>query len=721
MRTDPNTKRARDVVWLVVFTVALPSLLLTALGAVAVKNEEAAALARLEALYTPTMDQVADAFNATLDETVDAAAVPLRELVMISDAPEARAEAVERFRGRFDFVTNFYVLDSQGELRVPRTLKLEEESCLDASSTLPERLVAALRAQEVEAISPSCSELAAIAASGDQGIELGCAAMFAQVSCQVAGGEISVAKALEMVCPSYAEHPATALVLELKSSRRLYRTPSPGTMDKQARREPSLEQVDVEALGQKRRRLFELLSDPVRATPPYFTEVLARDVMSTLTARASEIQHWRWRVGFHSIATRPQMLSELRDVAYPWDAETAISAHSGAGWRRVSVRRAIEGDMAGFELVAPLLEPVLQDTLVRLGLGDDLYPLVASIDMPLETIFPRGSFFDEARSRLVNSAFSKKSELSWHFGLAMASGSTFFNLHRSRSTLYFWALVLMATALVFGLAYTVWAVIREARLSRLKTDFVSSVSHDLRTPLTSIRMFTEMLLLGRVRGREEERECLEVIAKETERLTRLTERILDFSRMEAGRKAYSYEPIEVRPIIDEALEACRPLMAQGEFDVVVDIEDGLARMCADRDAMIEVLMNLMSNAIKYSPGMHYIAVRARREGRHIAIAVEDRGMGIPKPEMKRIFEKFHRVDCRRTCEVSGSGIGLSLVEHIVHAHEGEVAVKSTPGRGSTFTVRVPAEVIQSRCEAVEGSDGANSGYRGRPIDSPGAV
>ena len=234
-------------------------------------------------------------------------------------------------------------------------------------------------------------------------------------------------------------------------------------------------------------------------------------------------------------------------------------------------------------------------------------------------------------------------------------------------------------------------------------------------------MFTEMLLLGRVRGREEERECLEVIAKETERLTRLTERILDFSRMEAGRKAYSYEPIEVRPIIAAALEACRPLMAQGEFEVVVDIEDGLARMCADRDAMIEVLMNLMSNAIKYSPGMHYIAVRARREGRHVAIAVEDRGMGIPKPEMKRIFEKFHRVDCRRTCEVSGSGIGLSLVEHIVHAHEGEIGVKSTPGRGSTFTVRIPAEVIESRCEAVEGSDGANSGYRGRPIDSPGTV
>ncbi|MEM6731021.1 MAG: HAMP domain-containing sensor histidine kinase [Myxococcota bacterium] len=720
---DPNTKRARDVVWLVVFTVALPSLLLTALGAVAVKNEEAAALARLEALYAPTLKSVTGSFNDVMDEMVVASAVPLRELSMLRSSEGANAEALTRFRSEYAFTTNFYVLDEDGELSLPRTVRLDKDSCLDARSPLASEAVSAVSAQEAPGLAPKCSDLEALMTS-DNGRAYTCALQFAATSCHVGLGELSVEAALGDVCTEYAEHPAAELALDLRATHGAHTRVSPErSHDEAARREE---------VYRKRRALFEALSDPMLPAPAFFTEMLARDAMVTIVPEHNP-EYARWRVAFYTLASRPSLLSEVAAATHPWHATARMISAKTEGWRRVQVRRAISGQLAGFELVPPMIEPVLQPVLAELGLGDDLFTMVHSIDLPYKEVFSDPKVLKDESHRITNWAISKKADLSWQIGIVLSQTSAYFSLDRSRSTLYLWALVLMATALMFGLAYTVWAVIREARLSRLKTDFVSSVSHDLRTPLTSIRMFTEMLLMRRVSDEQEERECLEVIAKETERLTRLTERILDFSRMEAGRKAYRYEPISVEPVIQEALEACRPLMTHGDFDVVVEIEPELPRMCADRDAMIEVLMNLISNAVKYSTTEHFIALRAKRKGKDVAISVADHGMGIPKTELKKVFEKFHRVDCRRTSEVSGSGIGLSLVQHIVEAHDGKVDVKSTPGRGSTFTVRIPADgersreaLIERESEAsshvdVEETHGADTGYRGRPIDSPGTV
>jgi two-component system phosphate regulon sensor histidine kinase PhoR len=221
-------------------------------------------------------------------------------------------------------------------------------------------------------------------------------------------------------------------------------------------------------------------------------------------------------------------------------------------------------------------------------------------------------------------------------------------------------------------------------------------------------MFTETLLLGRVRDREEERQCLQVIAQETERLSRLTQRILDFSRMEAGRKAYAMQPESVPALVQASLDACRPLIEQGGFTVEKELAPDAASALVDRDALVEVLINLVTNAIKYSPDQKQLRVAARREGGMIALSVQDQGIGIARAELSRIFEKFYRVDCRRTTEVGGCGIGLSLVRHIVQAHQGTVAVESEPGRGSTFTVRVPAAPPGGKEEA----DGEHPGGRG---------
>jgi signal transduction histidine kinase len=302
---------------------------------------------------------------------------------------------------------------------------------------------------------------------------------------------------------------------------------------------------------------------------------------------------------------------------------------------------------------------------------------------------PAKEYYEDYERRIADWTFLKRGDLAWRMLIMLDDEGGVMSLTRSRTSLYLWSLILIVGSLLLGIGYTVRAVIREARLSTLKTDFVSSVSHDLRTPLTSIRMFTETLLLGRASSRDEEREFLQVIADETERLSRLTERILDFSRMEAGRKAYHFGPQEIREVVHHALAACRPMIEEGKFEVITEIDPDLPPIQADRDAMIEVLINLVSNAIKYSPDERLLIIRANAEGDRASISVVDRGIGIARHEHRRIFEKFYRVECRRTCEVGGSGIGLSLVEHIVNAHHGDVVVDSKPGAGSTFTVRLP--------------------------------
>jgi two-component system, OmpR family, phosphate regulon sensor histidine kinase PhoR len=160
--------------------------------------------------------------------------------------------------------------------------------------------------------------------------------------------------------------------------------------------------------------------------------------------------------------------------------------------------------------------------------------------------------------------------------------------------------------------------------------------------------------------------------------------------MEAGRKAYQFSQVDLKAVIEHALVACRPMIEEGRFEVATQIDDTLPAIEADRDALVEVLINLISNAIKYSPEERSLEIRAERRPGQVAISVADRGIGIARSEQRRIFEKFYRVECRRTSEVGGSGIGLSLVDHIVRAHRGEVTLESTPGAGSTFTVLLPA-------------------------------
>lgn len=260
------------------------------------------------------------------------------------------------------------------------------------------------------------------------------------------------------------------------------------------------------------------------------------------------------------------------------------------------------------------------------------------------------------------------------------------------SWLYAAGLVVLVGLVLVGALVTLGSAAREIRLSRLQTDFVSNVSHELRTPLTSIKMFVETLQSGRIQDPEKVEECLTLLSQETERLSRRIERVLGWARMEGGRRIYEYETVTVRVLVDEAIRAVRSQTLLDEVEFAVDIPDALPALRADRDAMVEALVNLLQNAVRYTPPPRRIAVRAERRGSRVGIAVEDNGPGIARRHRKRIFEKFYQADNLLATPSSGrgTGLGLAIVRAVVRGHGGRVDLDTEEGRGSRFTLWLPA-------------------------------
>ncbi len=246
--------------------------------------------------------------------------------------------------------------------------------------------------------------------------------------------------------------------------------------------------------------------------------------------------------------------------------------------------------------------------------------------------------------------------------------------------------------LTFGVVYTARTLYRQAKLSRLKTDFVSLVSHELRTPLTSIRMFIEMLALGRVKDEKQTQEVLTLLSRETERLSALIERVLDWARIESGRKAYQRAVVPVGAVVDAAVEAFRAQRFDREVDLSIRVPQMLPPVHVDQDAVAGALLNLLQNAFKYGGDQtpKRIELEVKGDGRWVALSVQDHGPGISPRERKRIFERFYRVDNLLSRKTEGSGLGLAIAKRIVEAHGGKVSVHSVLGEGSRFTIQLPA-------------------------------
>ena len=287
-------------------------------------------------------------------------------------------------------------------------------------------------------------------------------------------------------------------------------------------------------------------------------------------------------------------------------------------------------------------------------------------------------------------------------GLALAiklRGTTLAAIGERFALISFLTLAALSLVLAGGIALTYRNVTKEMALARLKSDFVSNVSHELRTPLSLIRLYAETLEMGRLTSPEKYQEYYRIIRKESERLTALINNILDFSRIEAGRKEYDFRETDMSELVHNTLDSYRYQLEQSGFQFEEKIDD-VPPMRVDREAMARSLLNLVNNALKYSQDRKYIGVNLYRDNGSVKLEVVDQGIGIPHQEQQKIFEKFYRVGDPLVHNTKGSGLGLSLVRHIVQAHGGEVSVDSAPGQGSKFTIVLPVKPVLNNGSAA---------------------
>ncbi len=658
--SDPVARRLRNFVLLTIFAVAVPSLLLTGFGLIAIDNERAAAMRRIEDLYKPVLGKLADRLNAWLSALPQTSTAALDDLAAFArrEIP-APGERFTKFATEAGAVACF-VVGTNGRVLYPRP----EPPLPTWQGYLPDSFSAGQQLEFAER-DPSAAVVKYRAALSEltKDDPARCPVLNALARALVRAGRRQDALAtldeLISACPKHVDHSGYNLAVGARLRRlALLRGKDETRFAKEiealaALLGPGLPtlRASSEQTGFAAARAIELLGDETGRVQPMAVETL------------------------DAISHQAELLSALPGLA-PGQARLLTVR---AGGRRRLVLARVGPELTGCLLLPAGRQHGPEAALDQMGLSGSLQACLTSSEEQCE----------DGAGILAAAEYLKATDLAWKLNLFLKDSGSIDALAESRTRIYFWALLLAVVTLVLGIGRTLQVMIREARLTRLKTDFVSSVSHELRTPLTSIRMFTQTLLLGRTRNEAEARDCLETIDRESERLTRLVERILDFSRMEAGRKAFHFKPEDVKELVDQALAACGPMLEAGGFEVTRSLAAELPAVELDRDAMVEVLINLLSNAVKYSPDRHSIEVFARRVDDVLELGVSDRGIGIERALHKRIFEKFYRVDNRLASEVAGSGMGLSLVHYIIQAHNGQITVDSSPGRGSTFTIRLP--------------------------------
>lgn len=248
---------------------------------------------------------------------------------------------------------------------------------------------------------------------------------------------------------------------------------------------------------------------------------------------------------------------------------------------------------------------------------------------------------------------------------------------------------ILGLSLVGGLLILRRALRRELKLARMKTEFVANVSHELKTPLSLIKLCSETLQLNRLKGEEKRQEYFEVINRESDRLGHLIGNVLNFSKIDAGKKDYELKRADLAPLLNQTLDAYLLQLKEQSFTCRRDIPSSLPDVMADEEAVAQALINLLQNAVRYSPDKGEISVRGSSDGRSLLLSVKDTGIGIAQEDQERIWDDYYRTAEARALGTRGSGLGLSLVSHIMEAHHGKTLLSSTPGAGSEFTLVFP--------------------------------
>jgi signal transduction histidine kinase len=344
------------------------------------------------------------------------------------------------------------------------------------------------------------------------------------------------------------------------------------------------------------------------------------------------------------------------------------------------------GGRPAFLALMVLDATVIRRDVLEPTLGGPEVPLLTVTDHRDRPIFRRAGA--EPAAVLVAVPLSEALP-AWRLALYQPVGfSPQAAVHR-QVVLFSLAFGLLLVVIAIGVLATYRLVRRETETARLKAEFVANVSHDLKTPLALIRVFGETLEMGRVSDDKTRHEYYQVITRESERLSRLIENVLDFSRIEGGRRTYDLLPASVEALVRDTVESFAYVLARQGFKVDVAIQPDLPEVPIDVDAVSQALANLIDNAIKYSETRKVLTVEAAAREGGVAIAVGDEGIGIRHEEQGRIFDKFYRVGRSETQGRRGSGVGLALVLHVAQAHRGRVSVDSRPGEGSRFTLWLP--------------------------------
>jgi signal transduction histidine kinase len=442
-------------------------------------------------------------------------------------------------------------------------------------------------------------------------------------------------------------------------------------------------------------------SNPVRLTEPEFREERVRFSKTLHTWLVSESKDF---LGEMRKKGREITLFTERtpgtDGRYPFLTTAFFAVPSTSGGAE-----ALGGVRFDAAYLTQTFFPKVLDELIAYRMGEEgTTPLAMSVTLPNLPSSHAPSTSAAARNERVLAASSGWSigapEVSRNLeevfrGLSLGikfQGISAAALGRNWAFRGFVTLGVLSLFLVGGLVLAYRGISKELALARLQSDFVSNVSHELRTPLSLIRLHAETLELGRVKTPERIQEYYSTIRTESERLTGLIDNILDFSRLEAGRKEYDFRLQNIGDLVRETVEIYRAQIDDHGFELSVSIDRDLPVVRVDRDSIARSLVNLMNNALKYSDRRKFLGIRLYRSGSLVQLEVTDRGIGIARGEQVRIFEKFYRVGNALVHNTKGSGLGLSLVRRIAEAHDGDIRVESALGRGSTFTLSLPAAV-----------------------------
>ena len=317
---------------------------------------------------------------------------------------------------------------------------------------------------------------------------------------------------------------------------------------------------------------------------------------------------------------------------------------------------------------------------MRDGIATQLMPADVSL-----AVLPPGKEFEQSLLTLLAGATLPQ----WRLALSLKDQGLFDTAAKQRIASYVWiGVVVFATVIVLA-ALALRLVRRQTALTQLRNDLVANVTHELKTPLASMRLLVDTLLNSQPLHEQTAREYLQLIAQENLRLSRLIDNFLTFSRMERNKYAFGFKEVPATAIVEGAITAVRERFNAPGCQFETHIAPELPSVVADADALVTAVVNLLDNAYKYSGEEKQITLSASAENGSVCFAVKDNGIGLSPRDTKRIFKRFFQVDQRLSRSGGGCGLGLSIVKFIVTAHHGNVRVESQPGRGSTFTISLP--------------------------------